>query len=107
MKSEDIDNEIRSRLDEPKDSFDKMYNGGFAEGFEEGADWRIGVAWHDAAEEPEQPADAVGPELILKENENGGFSVDMYVKGKWEKMVQRYGIVRWAYIRDLVPARED
>ena len=47
MKKEVIEKEIRSRLDEPDNEWDSIFNSGFSRGFSAATEWRINSVWHD------------------------------------------------------------
>ena len=71
--------------------------------FEAGAEWAdehpINV-WHDASEEPRYE------EFLLAE-ESSEFNVyklsGQEDNNSWELLVSAMGIIRWAYIKDLLP----
>ena len=67
--------------------------------FVAGAEWRINSVWHDASEKPDTDK---GDLLIIVKDEFGKyvhFRQDAYY-------VLKYGCVRWAYIKDLIPNTE-
>lgn len=67
--------------------------------FMKGADWRINSVWHDVLEEPQ------GNNDILVLNSKGvAFCVNSY---GWRGAIKIFGIVKWAYIKDLIPNTED
>ena len=82
----------------------------FNEGFFAGAQWRINSVWHDASEEPEQE-----DEPILVEYEDWGIECSGYTvcDDIWDYRIRlkRDGacctILRWAYIKDLIPERKE
>lgn len=77
--------------------------------FADGAQWRINSAWHDASEEPEQK-----DEPILVEYEDGGIEGSDYTvcDDIWDYCIRlkcdgAYCIIlRWAYMKDLIPERK-
>lgn len=74
--------------------------------FIEGADWRINSVWHDANEEPKYD------EFFLYENVVQAFHVDCIFPSQdeafaWDDYVKDLGLMRWAYIEDLLPTKED
>lgn len=74
--------------------------------FMKGADWRINSVWHDANEEPKYD------EFFLYENVIQAFHVDCIFPSQdeafvWDDYVKDWGLMRWAYIKDLIPNKED
>ena len=67
--------------------------------FENGAEWRINSVWHNDTERPDP--------------HKGDLLVGIEVMGKTSYIRQnayyvlQYGCVRWAYIKDLIPNKED
>lgn len=70
--------------------------------FENGADWRINSVWHDASEKPKKNDVhiAVLNKYVIKTYFWCDFS-------GWEKYVRLDNIEKWAYIEDLLPAKEE
>lgn len=66
----------------------------FCAGFVEGADWRINSVWHPANEEPIKHIC-----LLLIEDNNGEFDLGY--------TFDPYKTRRWAYVKDLIPNKED
>lgn len=67
--------------------------------FIKGADWRINSVWHDASERPDTDK---GDLLVIVKD---AFGKDVYVRQN-AYYVLKYGCVRWAYIKDLIPNNE-
>ena len=69
--------------------------------FTAGADWRINSVYHKASEEPESGEMA----LAICEGYNpficGPYHYD------WETTVENFNIIKWAYVKDLIPETED
>lgn len=69
--------------------------------FTAGAEWRINSVYHKASEEPECGEMA----LAICEGNNtficGPYHYD------WETTVENFNIIKWAYVRDLIPETED
>ena len=86
------------------------YNPDAKNGFMAGAQWRINSVWHDASEEPEQE-----DEPILVEYEDWGIEGSDYTvcDDIWDYRIRlkRDGadctILRWAYMKDLIPERKE
>lgn len=83
----------------------------FCEGFFEGADWRINSVWHDVEELPKQGSLIAvfdGKDMHLWRAEdmvnviNGIRVVSMTVK---ECFIRQH-IIKWAYIKDLIPTED-
>lgn len=110
MEREQIEKEINARLEEPDNDWDGIFNSGYSRGFREGAQWRINSVWHDASEEPEQEG-----EPILMEYEDWGIKGSDYTvcDDIWDYRIRlkRDGayctILRWAYMKDLIPERKE
>lgn len=71
----------------------------FKKGFIAGANWRINSVWHDASERPDTDK---GDLLVIVKD---AFGKDVYVRQN-AYYVLKYGCVRWAYIKDLIPNNE-
>lgn len=71
------------------------------ESFVSGANWRINSVYHKASEEPESGEMA----LAICEGNNpvicGTYHYD------WETTVENFNIIKWAYVKDLIPNTED
>lgn len=63
-------------------------------GFINGAEWRINSVWHKPNEEPISFCS-----LLLIENSNGEFDLEY----KFDPATTK----RWAYVKDLIPIKED
>ena len=70
------------------------YNPDAKKGFIAGANWRINNVWHKPNEEPVSFCS-----LLLIENSNGEFDLGY----KFDPANTK----RWAYVRDLIPDKED
>lgn len=73
--------------------------------FMEGAEWRINSVWHDAKEEPKYD------EYFLYENVVHAYHVDGIYHSEdepfvWDDYVKDWGLIRWAYIKDLIPTED-
>ena len=71
--------------------------------FEDGADWRINSVWHKPEEVPEPYAN-----LLVKCL--GGYKMwalwPNHIRD-WESLVEKNGVIRWAYIEDLIPTEDE
>ena len=77
--------------------------------FEAGAKWAdanpksglidLSQAWHEAKEEPKKG------EWILGEYQGGIYKTYLcgYVDCEWSSYVEVFSLIRWAYIKDLMP----
>ena len=67
--------------------------------FEDGANWRINSVWHKPEEVPEPYAN-----LLVKCL--GGYKMwalwPNHIRD-WESLAEKNGVIRWAYIDDLIP----
>lgn len=77
-----------------------------AGGFEMGAHWAdehpINV-WHDAIEEPQGEYEILWQDIFGYTDRTDHTEVDNRYAGEWGECVDHEGIVRWAYIKDLLP----
>lgn len=72
--------------------------------FMEGAEWRINIVWHDSTEKPN------GKELYLAEFRFFGKTKYNLWKQPFEPQKEVKDddcIVRWAYVKDLIPNTEE
>ena len=101
MTRERIENEAYSRLDASENEWDAIFNSGYSRGFMSGACWRINSVWHDGKEQPSQDKD------FIYETADGKFETDCIYNSErvnWNTYVNKLsGLVRWAYIEDLLP----
>ena len=78
------------------------------EGFIAGAQWRINSVWHVPFEMPERNRD------FLYESAREWFGINNTTKmarevypEKWDRFVEAYDVIRWAYLDDLIPERKE
>lgn len=77
-------------------------NVGFKRGFIAGAQWRINSVWHKNGEK--LPSEN---KPILFVNSVGGYEVTVRLTGMdWETFCNNTGLIRWAYVDDLLPERK-
>lgn len=70
--------------------------------FVKGADWRINSVWHKASETPAKQI------AILAIRSDGSCEKYFFITiMRWKSFVKRCGIIRWAYIEDLLPNEEE
>lgn len=71
--------------------------------FKDGANWRINSVWHKPEEVPEPYAN-----LLVKCL--GGYKMwalwPNHIRD-WESLVEKNGVIRWAYIDDLIPTEDE
>ena len=72
----------------------------YEQGFKDGAKWRINSVRHNGSVKPDTDK---GDLLIVVKD---AFEKDVYVHQN-AYYVLKYGCVRWAYINDLIPGKED
>ena len=104
MKREEIGFKAIETAKKACDSIDGMYE--YANGFVIGAEWRINSVWHDAKEEPKYD------EYFLYENVVHAYHVDGIYPSEdepfvWDDYVKDWRLTRWAYIKDLIPNKEE
>lgn len=99
--SEEIDNE--------ESNYEAGHRDGVCDFGEElfiaGANWRINSVWYDAKEEPKYD------EYFLYENVVHAYHVDGIYPSEdepfvWDDYVKDWGLIRWAYIKDLIPTED-
>jgi hypothetical protein len=75
----------------------------FAYSFEKGAEWRINSMWHNVEELPEKNT------WFLAQIGNDCFDTfTMRVESnRWTQWCKGMNIIRWSYIDDLLPNKED
>lgn len=72
------------------------------ESFIVGAEWRINSVWHDASEQPTiDNADIV---IAYNNHIRSEFWCNF---ADWDKFVKTTKLEYWAYIKDLLPIKED
>lgn len=107
MTREDIEKAALKGVEEYVNSGNlKGFRGSYCKGFMEGADWRINSVWHDAKEEPKYD------EYFLYENIVHAYHVDGIYPSEdepfvWDDYVKDWRLIRWAYIKDLIPNKEE
>lgn len=96
MTREQIEKAAKESADEELDDFECR---GHRDGFIAGALWRINSVWHDGNERPKIDR------KLLTYLESNCCEIDYLYKEDfdWEYYADIRGIVRWAYIEDLLP----
>jgi hypothetical protein len=68
--------------------------------FADGANWRINSVWHDASEKPRR-----NKWYIAQIGDN---AFDTFTDSvNWKSYARSLNIIRWAYIEDLIPSKEE
>lgn len=71
--------------------------------FEDGANWRINSVWH-------KPEEVPAPYANLLVKCLGGYKMwalwPNHIRD-WESLVEKNGVIRWAYIDDLIPTEDE
>lgn len=110
MTNEDIERKCHQYAREATPSYT---NGDFdryaiAQACEDGAEWRINSVWHDKNEV------IIKPGFILLEFQNKHelcYSIwrvkSADVAATWGKFMGNYKVIRYAYVKDLLPIKED
>lgn len=87
------------------------FNGDFdkyaiADAFEAGANWRVNAVWHDTCDIAEP-----GKDCLVEHMDGDGnvcIRIDWRSEYEWINACHYDKILRWAYVRDLVPeGKED
>lgn len=99
LTQEDIEKEIRSRLDEPDNQWDSIFNSGFSRGFSAAAEWRINSVWHDCNDRSAATNNKDEVVLLL---ENGKL---VEYEDNWEEYYSP--VLKWAYKKDLLPNNKE
>lgn len=82
-----------------RDIFNSELTPYYEQGFKDGANWRINSVWHNDTEKPD--------------TDKGDLLVGIEVMGKTAYIRQnayyvlQFGCVRWAYVEDLIPNKEE
>lgn len=76
--------------------------------FESGAKWAdenldLSTLWHDTSEEPQGEYEILWQDIFGYTDRTDYTEVDNRYAGEWGECVDHEGIVRWAYISDLLP----
>lgn len=100
MTNKDIEKAAERSTEEYVENGDlRGFRGSYRLGFIAGAEWRINSVWHDVSEEPQ------GNNNIHVLNSKGvAFCVKSY---GWKDAVKLFGIVKWAYIKSLIPNTDE
>lgn len=73
----------------------------YEQGFKDGSKWRINSVWNDSNEKP------VLNEFFVYQTDNGEWETDCLLKDRWDLYVVSTKLIRWAYIKDLIPDKEE
>lgn len=66
-----------------------------------GANWRINSVWHDMSEEPKKE------EMLLLHGNGRTISILWNGDIKWKGIGKFFRAEKWAYMKDLLPSKED
>lgn len=106
MKREDIEKAANYGMEEYVNENKLMgFRGSYRRGFMDGAEWRISDIWHDASEAPKKK----GYILVWVNSEHPIFvtwNINV-IPTNWAKTVKINNVVKWAYIKDLLPNTEE
>lgn len=75
----------------------------YEKGFKDGTQWLINSIWHDASEVPKKKG------YILVWTKQGSFvtwSINVEPT-KWNEIVELNNVIKWIYIDDLFPNKEE
>lgn len=85
--------------------FSYLHNSAFFDGFVTGAEWRINSVWHNADEVPKEKG-----YILVEVNGSQPIFVTWNINvipTNWDKIVKENNVVKWAYVKDLIPIMED
>lgn len=107
MTNEDIERKCHQYAREATPAYT---NGDFdryaiAQAFEEGAKWRINSVWHDTSEIPKIENEnilAIGEDDIVMP-----IRLCENLQESWADRMKYLHIKKWAYVKDLLPIKED
>lgn len=105
MKQEDIEKAAVDSCVFENSIFNPALTPYYQQGFKDGADWRIGSVWHDADDKPDESPQ--NKRLILIEHKADGDSPELSYSLIYSHTYAYFCVIRWAYIEDLIPDKED
>lgn len=103
MKREDIEKAAERSTEKYVENGDlRGFRGSYRLGFIAGAEWRINSVWHDVKDTPK------GSSAIFAIRPDGTTEIVYFINLlRWRSLIKRCGFVQWAYIKDLIPNKED
>jgi hypothetical protein len=103
MTNKDIENAAERSTEKYVENGDlRGFRGSYRLGFIAGADWRINSVWHDSKDIPKESS------AILAIRSDGSTEIVYFINIlRWRSLIKRCGFVKWAYIKDLIPNKED
>lgn len=102
MKREDIKQEAQNMCDK---RFSYLHNSAFFDGLVTAAEWRINSVWHNADEVPKEKG-----YILVEVNGSQPIFVTWNINvipTNWDKIVKENNVVKWAYVKDLIPIMEE
>ena len=101
MTKEDIDKAAIKNIEfQGKLDLGSIIENSCRESFVLGANWRINSVWHDASEKPRR-----NKWYIAQIGDN---AFDTFTDSvNWNSYARSLNIIRWAYIEDLLPNKEE
>lgn len=75
----------------------------YSEGFLDGYESRINSVWHDRSEEPDKEFKII----VLFKDKSVLIIGERARETKWSEFIERIRLVKWAYIKDLIPSEEE
>lgn len=100
MKIEDIQKAADEFADREYE-YNYIDRNALSKGFYHGSKWRINSVWHDSKEKP------VLNEIFVYQTDNGEWETDCLLKDRWDLYVVSTKLIRWAYMKDLIPDKEE
>jgi hypothetical protein len=74
----------------------------YEQGFKDGSKWRINSVWNDVKEIPQKSF------AILAIRKDGSVEKVFFMNTlRWKNLIKRCGFVKWAYVKDLIPDKEE
>lgn len=74
----------------------------YEQGFKDGSKWRINSVWNDVKEIPQKSF------AILAIRKDGSVEKIFFTNTlRWKNLIKRCGFVKWAYMKDLIPDKEE
>lgn len=77
-------------------------NAPLTKGFVAGAKWRINSVWHNMYEN----ADVDNGDILLL-FPDGGVMTKSVIGWSWEDIKDTFAFEKWAYVKDLIPTKEE
>lgn len=101
MKIEDIQKAADEFADREYE-YNYIDRNSLSKGFYHGSKWRINSVWNDVKEIPKKSF------AILAIRKDGSVEKIFFTNTlRWKNLIKRCGFVKWAYMKDLIPDKEE